>query len=79
MALCRRVLLNQLTHFQHFPLDLVDGRPCPQWGRVAFAASHARTMPASELRSVTANASMPIKAAVANSSSAEEAPRRKEN
>jgi hypothetical protein len=45
---------------------------------VALAASQARTMPASELRSVTASASMPIIAAVANSSSAEEAPRRKE-
>lgn len=41
---------------------------------VVFAASRARTMPASELRSATPRASMPQAAAWANSSSQEEAP-----
>ena len=45
---------------------------------VTLAASQARTMPESVLRSVTAKASMPMRVAVAKNSFAKEAPRRKE-
>lgn len=45
---------------------------------VSFAASCARTIPARLLQSTTASAFIPMAAAVANSSAADEAPRRNE-
>ena len=45
---------------------------------VVFAASQQRTMPASEPRSTIPSAGMPSSAAAANSSSGDDAPRRKE-
>jgi hypothetical protein len=45
---------------------------------VTFAASWARTMPASELRSTTPSALMPSSAAAENNSSGEDTPRKKE-
>jgi hypothetical protein len=52
-------------------IRLTEGltRDCVKRTPVTFAASWARTMPANELRSTTARASMPRMAAVANSSS----------
>jgi hypothetical protein len=45
---------------------------------VVSAATRARTTPATELRSVTAIAFMPVSAATANNSSGDEAPRMNE-
>ncbi len=44
---------------------------------VVFSASQARTTPATELRSTMPSAGSPSKAAAANSSSGDDAPRRK--